>query len=171
MILDEQPQKAIPSITDVPKEFFGVLQWPEARPEARGQDTPKQHHPVPQGRPFSMKMWLTTGNPQTLPLTQHSLVSIKTHTMMSVPLSQPSYVKISSYATVISSLICVLQLLGENSTLAKVRSIAKPVRNSIHQRLYTWPHSWDVYMGWCHHIPGFSCEHGKAGSACPGGQG
>ena len=42
---------------------------------------PKQHHPVPQGHPFSMKIWLTTWSPQTLPLTQHSLDCIKMHTM------------------------------------------------------------------------------------------
>ena len=41
---------------------------------------PKQCHPVPQG-----SQWLTTGSPQTLPPTQHSLDSIKMHIMTSVP--------------------------------------------------------------------------------------
>ena len=29
---------------------------------------PKQHHPVPQGPPFSIKCWLSTGSPQSIPI-------------------------------------------------------------------------------------------------------
>ena len=43
-----------------------------------GRTHPKQHHPNPQGQPFSIKIWLTTG---TLPLSQHSLDSFKMHTV------------------------------------------------------------------------------------------
>ena len=44
----------------------------------------QQHHPIPQGDPFSKKFWPTTGSPQTMPIVQHSLVNTKRHTIMSM---------------------------------------------------------------------------------------
>ena len=57
---------------------FGVVQWPEARPEGRSRTRPKQ------GRPFSTKTTRNSPKVHKL-LTQHSLHSIKTQSMTSVP--------------------------------------------------------------------------------------
>ena len=40
---------------------------------------PKQHHPVPQGPPFSIKCRLATGSPQSIPIKPHSFLKAKTH--------------------------------------------------------------------------------------------
>ena len=46
---------------------------------------PKLRHSVPQGHPFSMKFWLTTGSqPEVQEHCHYSLNSIKMHTMTSV---------------------------------------------------------------------------------------
>ena len=52
--------------------------------KGRARTRPQQHHPVPQGGPFSKKFRPTTRSPQTMPIVQHSLVNIKRHTMMSM---------------------------------------------------------------------------------------
>ena len=51
--------KSAAGVRQLEPEVFDVLQLPEARPQGRDQD--KQHHPVPHGRLFLMKILLTTG--------------------------------------------------------------------------------------------------------------
>ena len=51
---------------------------------------PKQHHPVPQGPPFSIKCrlatrWMSTGSPQSIPIKTHKFLKAKTHTNTSRP--------------------------------------------------------------------------------------
>ena len=49
----------------------------------RVRTRPHQHHPVPQGGPFSRKFWPTTRSPQTMPILEHSLVNTKRMSMTS----------------------------------------------------------------------------------------
>ena len=43
----------------------------------------QQHHPVPQGPPFSIRCWLDTGSPQAIPQKPHSFHKAKMHTIPS----------------------------------------------------------------------------------------
>ena len=43
----------------------------------------QQHHPVPQGPPFSIRCWLATGSPQAISQKPHSFHKAKMHTIPS----------------------------------------------------------------------------------------
>jgi hypothetical protein len=54
---------------------------------------PKQHHPVPQGPPFSNKYWLATGSSQAIPLKPHSFLKAKAHTTPSRPFCHTTHTR------------------------------------------------------------------------------
>ena len=63
---------------------FNILQGPEAIGQKGGaRPHSQQHHPVPQGLPFSIRCWLATGSPQAVPQKPHSFHKAKMHTIPS----------------------------------------------------------------------------------------